>query len=100
MASRFFGNFTSTQKLKKTRTMIENLSFKNIVTVIYLVMFVVMTVAVWWHAGGDRRYRTVFAVVLGLFWPLPAAILIYLWIQAMLNSIANFIERFNEGHKL
>ena len=100
MASRFFGNFTSTQKLKKTRTMIENLSFKNIVTVIYLVMFVVMTVAVWWHAGGDRRYRTVFAVVLGIFWPLPAAILIYLWIQAMLNSIANFIERFNEGHKL
>ena len=80
--------------------MIENLSFKNIVTVIYLVMFVVMTVAVWWHAGGDRRYRTVFAVVLGIFWPLPAAILIYLWIQAMLNSIANFIERFNEGHKL
>ena len=80
--------------------MIENLSFKNIVTVIYLVMFVVMTVAVWLHAGGDRRYRTVFVVVLGLFWPLPAAILIFLWIQAMLNSIANFIERFNEGHKL
>ena len=80
--------------------MIENLSFKDIVTMIYLVMFVVMTAAVWWHAGGDRRYRTVFAVVLGLFWPLPAAILIFLWIQAMLNSIANFIERFNEYHRL
>ena len=80
--------------------MIENLSFKEIATIIYLVMFVVMTALVWWHAGGDRRYRTVFAVVLGLFWPLPAAILIFLWIQAMLNSIANFIDRFNEGHKL
>ena len=80
--------------------MIENLSFKNIVTVIYLVMFVVMTVAVWWHAGGDRRYRTVFAVVLGMFWPVPAAIFIYLWIHAMLNSLVECIERFNEGHKL
>ena len=95
MASRIFTEFAFTQKLKKARTMI-----KDILIIIYLVMFVVMTAAVWWHAGGDRRYRTVFAVVLGLFWPLPAAILIYLWIQAMLNSIANFIERFNEGHKL
>ena len=100
MASRIFGNFTSTQKLKKARTMIENLSFKDIVTVIYLVMLVVMTIAVWWHAGGDRRYRTIFAVVLGIFWPLPAAILIYLWLQAMLNAIADWIDRFNEGHKL
>jgi hypothetical protein len=73
---------------------------KDVLIIIYLVMFVVMTVAIWWHAGGDRRYRTVFAVVLGLFWPLPAAILIFLWLQAMLNSIANFIDRFNEGHKL
>lgn len=80
--------------------MIENLSFKDIITVIYLVMFVVMTVAIWWHAGGDRRYRTIFAVVLGIFWPVPAAILIYLWIQAMLNAIADWIDRFNEGHKL
>ena len=95
MASRIFTKFAFTQKLKKARTMI-----KDILVIIYLVMFVVMTVAVWLHAGGDRRYRTVFAVVLGLFWPLPAAILIYLWIQAALNSIANFIERFNEGHKL
>ena len=47
---------------------------KDVLIIIYLVMFVVMTTAVWWHAGGDRRYRTVFAVVLGLFWPLPAAI--------------------------
>jgi uncharacterized oligopeptide transporter (OPT) family protein len=76
--------------------MIENLSFKDIVTVIYLVMFVVMTAAVWWHAGGDRRYRTAFAVVLGIFWPLPAAILIFLWIQAMLNSFANWLERFKD----
>ena len=95
MASRIFGNFTSTQKLKKARTMI-----KDVLIIIYLVMFVVMTVAVWLHAGGDRRYRTIFAVVLGLFWPLPAAILIFLWFQAMLNAIADFIDRFNEGHKL
>ena len=73
---------------------------KDVLIIIYLVMFVVITIDVWLHAGGDRRYRTVFAVVLGLFWPLPAAILIFLWIQAMLNSIANFIDRFNEGHKL
>ena len=95
MASRIFGNFTSTTKLKKARTMI-----KDVLIIIYLVMFVVMTVAVWLHAGGDRRYRTVFAVVLGLFWPLPAAILIFLWLQAMLNAIADFIDRFNEGPKL
>ena len=95
MASRIFGNFTSTQKLKKARIMI-----KDVLIIIYLVMFVVMTAAVWLHAGGDRRYRTVFAVVLGLFWPLPAAILIFLWFQAMLNAIADFIDRFNEGHKL
>ena len=58
--------------------MIENLSFKEIATIIYLVMFVVTTALVWWHAGGDRRYRTVFAVVLGMFWPVPTAIFIYL----------------------
>ena len=80
--------------------MIENLSFKDIITVIYLVMFVVMTVAIWLHAGGDRRYRTIFAEMLGIYRPVPAAILIYLWIQAMLNAIANWIDRFNEGHKL
>ena len=73
---------------------------KDVLIIIYLVLFVVMTVAVGLHAGGDRRYRTVFAIILGLIWPLPAAILIYLWIQAMLNGVANFIERFNEGHKL
>jgi hypothetical protein len=38
----------------------------------------------------------VFAVVLGIFWPLPAAILIFLWIQAMLNSFANWLERFKD----
>lgn len=74
--------------------MIENLSFKDIITVIYLVMFVVMTVAIWLHAGGDRRYRTIFAVVLGIFWPVPAAILIYLYIQAMLNSFVNWLDKF------
>ena len=95
MASRIFSKFAFTTKLKKARTMI-----KDVLIIIYLVMFVVMTVAVWLHAGGDRRYRTVFAVVLGLFWPLPAAILIFLWFQAMLNAIADFIDRFNEGHKL
>ena len=73
---------------------------KDVLIIIYLVLFVVMTVAVWLHAGGDRRYRTVFAIILGLIWPLPAAILIYLWIHALFNSVANFIERFNEGHKL
>jgi len=92
LASRFFREFTFTQKLKKARTM----TFKDILIIIYLVMFVVMTAAVWWHAGGDRRYRTVFAVVLGIFWPLPAAILIFLWIQAMLNSFANWLERFKD----
>lgn len=95
MASRIFSKFAFTTKLKKARTMI-----KDVLIIIYLVMFVVMTVAVWLHAGGDRRYRTIFAVVLGLFWPLPAAILIFLWFQAMLNAIADFIDRFNEGHKL
>ena len=95
MASCIFTKFAFTTKLKKARTMI-----KDVLIIIYLVMFVVMTVAVWLHAGGDRRYRTVFAVVLGLFWPLPAAILIFLWFQAMLNAIADFIDRFNEGHKL
>ena len=33
MASRIFGNFTSTQKLKKARTMI-----KDVLIIIYLVM--------------------------------------------------------------
>lgn len=96
MASRIFGNIPFTQKSKKARTM----TLKDIFIIIYLVMFVVMTVAIWLHAGGDRRYRTIFAVVLGIFWPVPAAILIYLWLQAMLNAIADWIDRFNEGHKL
>ena len=73
---------------------------KDVLIIIYLVMFVVLTVGIWWHAGGDRRYRTIFAVMLGLCRPLPAAILINLWIQAMLNAIADWIDRFNEGHKL
>ena len=95
MASRIFAKFAFTQKLKKARIMI-----KDVLIIFYLVMFVVMTVAIWLHAGGDRRCRTVFAVVLGLFWPLPAAILIFLWLQAMLTAIADWIDRFNEAHKL
>ena len=75
---------------------LQNVTFKDAAIVIYLVMFLVMAVAVWWHAGGDRRYRTLFSVVLGLFWPLPAAILVYLYIHAMLNSIINwFYKTFN-----
>ncbi len=69
---------------------------KDVLIIIYLVMFVVMTIAVWWHAGGDRRYRTIFAVVLGIFWPLPAAILIFLWLQAMLNAFVNWLDKFND----
>ena len=73
--------------------MIETVEFKDVAVVIYLVMFVVTTVIVWLHAGGDRRYRTLFAVVLGLFWPLPAAILVYLYIHAMLNSMINWFDK-------
>ena len=69
------------------------MTFKDIFIIIYLVMLVVMTVAIWLHAGGDRRYRTLFAVVLGLFWPLPAAILVYFYIHAMLNSIINWFDK-------
>ncbi len=76
--------------------MIETVEFKDVAVVIYLVMFVITAVCVWLHAGGDRRYRTLFAVVLGLFWPLPAAILVYLYIHAMLNSMINwFYKTFN-----
>lgn len=72
---------------------LQDVTFKDAAIVIYLVMFVVMAACIWWHAGGDRRYRTLFAVVLGLFWPLPAAILVYLYIHAMLNSIINWFDK-------
>lgn len=72
---------------------LQGVTFKDAAIVVYLVMFVVMAVLVWLHVGGDRRYRTVFAVVLGLFWPLPAAILMYLYIHGMLNSIINWFDR-------
>jgi hypothetical protein len=72
---------------------LQGVTFKDAAIVIYLVMFVVMAALVWVHAGGDRRYRTLFSVVLGLFWPLPVAILIYLYIHGMLNSIINWFDR-------
>lgn len=75
---------------------LQGVTFKDAAIVVYLVMFVVMAVLVWLHVGGDRRYRTIFAVVLGIFWPLPAAILIYLWIHAMFNAIADWLERFKD----
>ena len=88
MASRIFAEFTSTKEPKKARAMI-----KYVLIIIYWVMFVIMAVAVWWHAGGQKYYRTMFAIILGLFWPIPAAILFYMWIESMMNMMLNWFDR-------
>lgn len=72
---------------------LQDVTFKDAAIVIYLVMFVITAVCIWWHAGGDRRYRATLSIVLGMFWPLPAAILIYLYIHGMLNSIIKWFDR-------
>ena len=37
-------------------------------------------------------YRLIVSCIVGAFWPIPACILVFLWIEGIITDIANWIQ--------
>lgn len=73
-------------KQKKTMTTLETL------TVIYLVMVVIAAFVVYDHISNPRCYRIAFSIIVGLLWPIPAALFLMLWVESAIVDIIDFFR--------
>jgi len=73
-------------KSKQKMTTIE------ILTVIYLVMVVIAAFLVYDHISNPRCYRIAFSIIVGLLWPIPAALFLMLWIEGAIVEIIDFFR--------
>ena len=48
---------------------------------------------VYWRLANPWQYRAFFSAVFGLFWPLPAAVLIFLFIEGTLMDIIDWFRK-------
>ena len=62
------------------------------ITIAYLVMAIITALVAYDHLANPRFYRAVCSIVAGVFWPIPVAIFVLLWIE---NAIKYIIDYFN-----
>lgn len=64
----------------------------EILTVIYLVMTVIAAFVVYDHISNPRCYRVTFSIIVGLLWPIPAALFLMLWVEGAIVEIIDFFR--------
>ena len=69
------------------------LQVKDYVIIAYLVAAIITAWYAWSKLRDPKIYRFVLSIIIGVFWPIPAAILIWLWLEGAVIDIANWIER-------
>ena len=61
-------------------------------TIIYLVMVVIAAFVVYDHISNPRCYRITFSIIVGLLWPIPAALFLMLWVEGAIVEIIDFFR--------
>ena len=92
MASRFFtiGAFTlSNEKLKRERKMTTEATLATI----YLVAALMMASFCWSRLRDPWYYRLICSIVVGAFWPIPACLILFLYLEGLVIDIAKWIEK-------
>ena len=63
------------------------LGFKDYVIIAYLVGLVIFFAAAYQRLSKPTSYRLLFSAIIGTIWPLPAAMLVILAIEALLQKL-------------
>ena len=69
------------------------LQVKDYIIIAYMVAAILTAGYAWSRLRDPKIYRFVLSFIIGVFWPIPAAILIWLWLEGAVIDIANWIER-------
>ena len=64
-----------------------NLLFKDYAIIAYLVGLVIFFTAAYQRLSKPTSYRLLFSAIIGIIWPLPAALLVVLAIEALLQKL-------------
>ena len=63
------------------------------ISIAYLVMMIITALVAYDHLANPRFYRAMCSIVAGVFWPIPVAILVLLWIEHAIRYIIDFFNR-------
>lgn len=63
------------------------LCFKDYAIIAYLVGLVIFFLVAFRHLAKPTTYRVLFSVIIGIIWPLPAALLVVMAIEALLQKL-------------
>lgn len=63
------------------------LGFKDYAIIAYLVGLVIFFAAAYQRLSKPTSYRLLFSAIIGIIWPLPAALLVVLAIEALLQKL-------------
>lgn len=59
----------------------------------YFAVSAIAAFLVYWRLANPRLYRVIFSVIFGLCWPLPAAVLVFLFIEGTLMDIIDWFRK-------
>lgn len=68
------------------------LGFKDYSIIAYLVGLVIFFAATYQHLSKPTCYRLLFSAIIGIIWPLPAALLVVLAIEALLQKLREALK--------
>ena len=63
------------------------------ISIAYMVMAVVIAVVIASKLGGPQSYRVFFSIIAGVFWPIPAALALWLYIEGTIINIVNYLTK-------
>ena len=69
------------------------MSATDIIIIAYMVMAAVTAVVIASKLGGPQGYRVFFSIVAGVFWPIPAALLLWLYIEGTIITLVDYITK-------
>lgn len=65
---------------------------EEIITTIYLVAALMMTTFCWSRLRDPWYYRLICSVVVGAFWPIPACLIVFLYLEGVVVDIAKWLD--------
>lgn len=65
----------------------------QILITVYLVMLIITIAIVYSRLGGDRRYRFIVSLVLGIVWIIPVALFLIISVEGLIFDLINWLER-------
>lgn len=63
------------------------------VIIAYLVAAIITAWYAWSKLRDPKIYRLVLSVIIGVFWPIPAFMMLWLWLEGAIIDIACWIDR-------